>query len=101
MAMLRRAFGDFRLEDEEIEADLGELANMLGGNKLGRQHRRCMCGELGEFGRGDEVAIISRNGRANRRAIGDVAEIRSASESDSGSTNGIHGRSADGWNGEA
>ena len=38
---------------EEIEADLGELVNMFGRNKIGRQDSPCVFEQVNEFERGE------------------------------------------------
>ena len=52
---MRRVIGDVCLEDEEIEGNLREFANMFGRNQLGFQHRRCICERVCVDLRGDEL----------------------------------------------
>ena len=61
----------------EVEEDLGELANMFGGNQLGCQYPIWVCESMKEFARGGEVAISLGNGRVSRREMAEVEEIRS------------------------
>ena len=79
---IRKVFRDLRIEDEEIEGDLCELANMFGRNQLGCQESQCACGEANEFARGEEVAGSLLSGRMVRRSIIDMDAIRRRSESD-------------------
>ena len=64
---------DVRLEDEDVEADLVELmniVNMFDKNQLGGQHRRCMCEKLKEFAIWGEVARSDARGISRRRREG-------------------------------
>ena len=52
--------GDIWLEGEEIEAYLGELANMRGRNQLGRQYPSGARGETEDFCDAEEVARCAK-----------------------------------------
>ena len=99
---IRNAFSEAWLEDAEIEMDLRELVNMFGRDQVGCQDRRCACGQVNEFARGEEIAKSLRNGRIVMRSGVDIAEIRRMAESDRRRRregDGIPVRIIDGWNG--
>ena len=52
---LRNAFSELCLDDQEIEMDLDELINMFDSNQPGFQDPGCVCGQVKEFPRCEEV----------------------------------------------
>ena len=73
------------LEDEEIDADLGELSNMICRNRLECRDSHRVFAQLDDFALCREVLASLRNGRMVRRAIIDILDIRRRAESDLGS----------------